>query len=313
MRIQTFKNMKRRKEIWPRLWMALLLWVLLGRAVVMPSFAAEEPSLVGSADTDTFGEGYEEDGESEEPDYSMEIESGDVVINSHLAGFFQKLEEERAAAEAAAAETEKLTGELKEAVDEAKNAIENAAGSFEDGTERWRTADGWRAWLRHEGAAKIVEVFYILGSIYIGISPILNKVVKSGQKFEVATETTAAVAAQTEEMKRQYEEMKRQHEEQMEAMRRENEAQREQFNAGLEQARAAAAAAEARCDAMLAAMTEQYASVQEDVRNMYRREGELARMIAVGFGENAELVRRGSAAKIVQIGKAVEDEQGTKA
>lgn len=310
MRIQTFKNMKRRKEIWPRLWMALLLWVLLGRAVVMPSFAAEEPSLVGSADTDTFGEGYEEEAgeatESEEPDYSMEIESGDVVINSHLAGFFQKLEEERAAAEAAAAETEKLTGELKEAVDEAKDAIENAAGSFEDGTEWWRTADGWIAWLQDEGAAVIVGVFSILGTIYIGISPILNKVVKSGQKFEGATATADAVAAQTEEIKREYEE-------QMEAMRRENEAQREQFNAGLEQARAAAAAAEARCDAMLAAMTEQYASVQEDVRNMYRREGELARMIAVGFGENAELVRRGSAAKIVQIGKAVEDEQGTKA
>ncbi|MBQ7320011.1 MAG: hypothetical protein IJW97_07545 [Clostridia bacterium] len=302
--------MKRRKEIWPRVWMALLLWVLLGRAVVMPSFAAEEASPVGSADTDTFGEGYEEEAgeatESEEPDYSMEIESGDVVINSHLAGFFQKLEEERAAAEAAAAETEKLTGELKEAVDEAKDAIENAAGSFEDGTEWWRTADGWLAWLKDEGAAVIVGVFSILGTIYIGISPILNKVVKSGQRFEGATATADAVAAQTEEMRRQYEE-------QMEAMRRENEAQREQFNAGLEQARAAAAAAEARCEAMLAAMTEQYASVQEDVRNMYRREGELARMIAVGFGENAELVRRGSAAKIVQIGKAVEDEQGTKA
>lgn len=302
--------MKRRKEIWPRLWMALLLWVLLGRAVMMPSFAAEEPSPVGSADTDTFGEGYEEEAggatESEEPDYSMEIESGDVVINSHLAGFFQKLEEERAAAEAAAAETEKLTGELKEAVDEAKDAIENAAGSFEDGTEWWRTADGWLAWLQDEGAAVIVGVFSILGTIYIGISPILNKVVKSGQKFEGATATADAVAAQTEEIKREYEE-------QMAAMRRESETQREQFNAGLEQARAAAAAAEARCEAMLAAMTEQYASVQEDVRNMYRREGELARMIAVGFGENAELVRRGSAAKIVQIGKAVEDEQGTKA
>ena len=265
----------------------------------------EETSPVGSADTLPGGEGYE-DGESEEPDYSMEIESGDVVINSHLAGFFQKLEEERAAAEAAAAETEKLTGELKEAVDEAKDAIENAAGSFEDGTEWWRTADGWIAWLEDEGAAVIVGVFSILGTIYIGISPILSKVVKSGQKFEGATATADAVAAQTEEIKREYEE-------QMEAMRRENEAQREQFNAGLEQARAAAAAAEARCEAMLAAMTEQYASVQEDVRNMYRREGELARMMAVGFGENAELVRRGSAAKIVQIGKAVEDEQGTKA
>lgn len=41
--------------------MALLLWVLLGRAVVMPSFAAEETSHVGSSDTDTFEEGYEED------------------------------------------------------------------------------------------------------------------------------------------------------------------------------------------------------------------------------------------------------------
>ena len=60
-KIERSKKMKRRKEIWPRVWMALLLWVLLGRAVVMPSFAAEEASPVGSADTDTFGEGYEEE------------------------------------------------------------------------------------------------------------------------------------------------------------------------------------------------------------------------------------------------------------
>ena len=37
----------------------------------------------------------------EDPDYSMEIESGDVVINSHLAGYFAQLEAEKKAAEEA--------------------------------------------------------------------------------------------------------------------------------------------------------------------------------------------------------------------
>lgn len=266
----------------------------------------EETSPVDSADTLPGGEGYEEDGESEEPDYSMEIESGDVVINSHLAGFFQKLEEERAAAEAAAAETEKLTGELKEAVDEAKDAIENAAGSFEDGTEWWRTADGWIAWLQDEGAAVIVAVLSILGTIYIGISPILNKVVKSGAKFEGATATADAVAAQTEEIKKKYEE-------QMAAMRKQNDEIMGQFRQSMEQAQAEARAAQERCDATLSMMREQYAGVRDDVQRLQRYEGDLARMIMIGFGENEELVRRGSAAKIAEIGGAIENEQGTKA
>jgi F0F1-type ATP synthase membrane subunit b/b' len=191
-------------------------------------------------------------------------------------------------------------------VDEAKDAIENAAGSFEDGTEWWRTADGWLDWLETEGAAVIVAVLSILGTIYIGISPVLNKVVKSGQRFEGATATADAVAAQTAQIKEQYEG-------QLREMREQNNAMLEQYKQGMAAAQAEARAAQERCDATLSMMREQYAGVRDDVQRLQRREGDLARMIMIGFGENEELVRRGSAAKIAEIGGAMENEQGTKA
>lgn len=228
----------------------------------------EGTSPVGSADTDTLGEGFdEEDGQSE------------------LQG---------------------VIDELRGAVDEAKDAIENAAGSFEDGTEWWRTADGWIAWLQDEGAAVIVAVLSILGTIYIGISPVLNKVVKSGQQFEGATATAGAVAAQTEQMRLEYKE-------QMAAMRKQNDEIIWVLQEGMEEAKAEARAAQERCDAALSMMREQYAGVRDDVQRLQRREGDLARMIMIGFGEDEELVRRGSAAKIAEIGGAIENEQGERA
>jgi hypothetical protein len=86
-----------------------------------------------------------------------------------------------------------------------------------------------------------------------------------------------------------------------------------QFRESMEQAQAEARAAQERCDATLSMMREQYAGVRDDVQRLQRREGDLARMIMIGFGENEELVRRGSAAKIAEIGGAIENEQGERA
>lgn len=244
----------------------------------------EETSPVGSADTDGVGEGNEGTSPVGEAD-TLPKGEGYEDEESELQG---------------------VIDELRGAVDEAKDAIENAAGSFEDGTEWWRTADGWIAWLQDEGAAVIVAVLSILGTIYIGISPILNKVVKSGAKFEGATATAGAVAAQTEEIKKKYEE-------QMAAMRKQNDEIMGQFRQSMEQAQAEARAAQERCDATLSMMREQYAGVRDDVQRLQRYEGDLARMIMIGFGENEEMVRRGSAAKIAEIGGAIENEQGEKA
>jgi Skp family chaperone for outer membrane proteins len=257
-------------------------------AAAETSPTAEEASPVGSADTDTLGEGFEE---------TSPVGSADTDTLGEGSG--EDYEDEES-------ELQGVIDELRGAVDEAKDAIENAAGSFEDGTEWWRTADGWIAWLQDEGAAVIVAVLSILGTIYIGISPVLNKVVKSGEKFEGATETAGAVSAQTKEMKRQYEE-------QMAEMREQNNAMLEQYKQGMAAAQAEARAAQERCDATLSMMREQYAGVRDDVQRLQRREGDLARMIMIGFGENEELVRRGSAAKIAEIGGAMENEQGTKA
>ena len=77
---------------------AILMCAMIVFALPVVAFAEEVEE--GEAPT---GEATEET--TEQPDYSMEIESGDVTVNSNLAGYLAYLEAERAAAEEAEKET----------------------------------------------------------------------------------------------------------------------------------------------------------------------------------------------------------------
>ena len=193
---------------------------------------------------------------------------------------------------------------VKDATDEAAGAINDALGSFEDGTEWWKTPEGWLDWLENEGAAVIVGILGILGTIYIGISPILNKVVKSGQHFEKSTATADAVAASAEQTRAYMEQKAKEDEERYKRIIAE-------CREALEEAKKEADEARARAAAMMEAMSAQYSVVSDSIAKVFEREGNLADMISIGFGENEDLVRRGSAAEIVKIGKAVAGDEGT--
>ena len=312
---------KRKERVMKRLWKRALCMatVLAMMMFFCMTVAAQEATDVAGEEALPDAEGGEETtGENTgEVDYSIEIESGDVTITSNLAGYLAKLEEERLAAEAAAQDAEKMKEELSEeiknateaikgATDEATGAINDALGAFEDGTEWWKTVDGWLEGLENEGAAVIVGVLGILGTIYIGISPILNKVVKSGQQFEKSTATADAVAASAAETKAYMEQKAKEDAERYEKMIAE-------CRSAIDQAKEEAATARAQATAMMDAMRAQYEVVSGYVGQVFEREGALARMITIGFGEDEDLVRRGSAAEIVKIGKEMQNEDGNEA
>ncbi len=82
-----------------RKFIAILMCAMMVFALPVVAFAeeveeGEEPTEEATGET------------TEDPDYSMEVESGDVTINSNLAGYFAQLEAEKKAAEEAAAKEE---------------------------------------------------------------------------------------------------------------------------------------------------------------------------------------------------------------
>ena len=177
-----------------------------------------------------------------------------------------------------------------EAGEGAQEPLEAPAESegTEDGGEEWyKSWEGWQAWIREKGIPGAIFIITTLGTIYIGCTPVISKIIKSGKSFEDAT---AQVEESNEETK-----ASRQANEQKAAL----DAQRYE-----EMQRAVGGAVtEIRllCERVLSDNEQTRQHLQTEVDSLRAHESATLRICTMAFGQDPELVRRGVARQIVKL------------
>jgi hypothetical protein len=175
------------------------------------------------------------------------------------------------------------------------------------------TPEQWEQFLKEKVVPYAAAAISALGLLYAMVSPVLKKLSNSSKNFDVSAEATKKTTDLAETVtticgslqsdnEKKYQSMERAIAQTMNTMQeRESE-----MMAGVQ--RMVAQAVKQVQDAE-EQMREQYDQINDEIRLIYEREGNIMQIGKIGFGEQTELIKKGVADSIMKIGGEADNER----